>query len=124
MAVITATEAVQDKSGKVESYRWDAVTENDTCKPVRVVGKRDFTLSLHGSPGGSSTTLYMSSAGLSDPSTLATTDYWVGKDTVSGSAVALTADNTAANIVESAVWFQPFPSGGTSQNLTIYLEAK
>lgn len=124
MATITPAEAIQDKSGKVECYRWDAVTENDTCKPVRIVGKRDFTLSVHGDPGGSSTALYMSNAGLSDPSTLASSDYWAGKDVTDGGAVALDTDNTSANIVESAVWFQPFPSGGTSQSLTIYLEAK
>lgn len=124
MATITAVEAIQDKSGIVECYRWDAVTENDTCKPVRIAGKRDFTLSIHGTPGGSSTALYMSNMGHADPSTLASDDYWSGKDTATGAAVALDTDNTSSNIVESAVWFQPFPSGGSSQNLTIYLEAK
>ena len=124
MATITPVEAIQDVTGNTICYRWDAVTENDTCKPVRIVGKDDVTLSIHGTPGGSSTALYMSNMGHADPSTLANDDYWSGKDTVSGSAVALTNDNTSANIVESAVWFQPFPSGGSSQSMTIYLEAK
>ena len=117
MAVISAKKHIDDPSGRVTGYHWPAVTENDTCGPVRIPEHDDVTISIHDTPGGSSTALHISSES-------ETTGYYAAKDANTASAIALTTADTGALVSEVAVWYKPVITGGSSQNLDIMVVAK
>ena len=119
MAAITASEITTDPEGHVKVYMWTGVTESDTCTPVRFTDKDDITLSVHGTLGGSSWALHLSG----HDSTL--TDYYVATNQAdTTSAIALTVDNTAALVLETAAYFGPVRTGGTSVSVDLVLTGK
>lgn len=118
MAAIAATQITADAEGRVKGYKWAGVTENDTCTPIRFTDKDDMTFSVHGTLGGSSWALHLSG----HDSTL--TDYYVGTNQNTASAIALTTDNTAAQVLETGTYFGPVRTGGTSVSVDLVLTGK
>ena len=111
MAVISYEEHIQDNTGQTKGYRWSSVTESDTCEPVRIVGKDDVTISVHGTLGGATLTLNISSEGSG-------VNEWTSGD------VSLSTANTAALVSENGVYYKPVFAGGTSQSAKVVLIAK
>lgn len=116
MAEIPYTEHIQDPSGKTKGFHWPSVTESDTCQPVRLPGRADVTMSITGTPGGSSTALLLSNEESGQ-------DALPASNIVGGAAIALTAANTSATVLQNGVWYTPTPTGGSSQSLNITLIA-
>ncbi len=117
MAVIAAKQHIDDPSGRVIGYHWPSVTESDTCAAVRITDFDDITVTIHGTVGGSSTALHVSSES-------ASSGFYAAKDANTAAAIALTVADTGSLVSEVAAWYKPVPSGGTSQSIDITLIGK
>lgn len=123
MAAKSARVCFEATNGKVKGWVWEGITESDTCVPLRVEEFDDMTLSVHGTMGGASVACRGSNLDALVTDGLLT-DYFVMTDANAGTAVALTTDNTASVLLETATYIQPVPTGGSSQTINIVLGGK
>lgn len=116
MAVIPYTENLQDESGRMVGYHWPAVTEADTCQPVRITGKSDITISVTGTMGGCTVALVVASEESGQGG-------YNAASITSGNEIALSTTNTSDTALQKGIWYTPTPSGGSSQSIGITLVA-
>ena len=97
---------------QVNIYKWETVTENDTCLPVSASDKADKTFMATGAFGGGNISLQ----GTLDPDKvtyLIATDY-------GGNPITFTTDSWAA-VSELALYFRPSTPSGTSVDIDAWL---
>lgn len=113
---MAAIKPVISNAGKADGaclvVAWLAVTENDTCVPYQGGNLSDKSIHVTGAFGGSSTAVFGSNnqfattgAALRDPSS---------------TTIAITAE-TIKQVLENVDMIKPLVTGGSSQNLNIYM---
>ena len=100
-----------DKAPKWQGYAWTAVTEADTCAPVKIEPAMfAYSVQAAGTFGGATVALHGSLDG---------TNYVALKD-ASGTAIAMTAAGIASG-GQLALYLKPAATGGSSQSLNFTL---
>jgi len=112
MANITPTLVITDPIPGVETHFWETVTESDTPLASKSGGLLPLvsTIQVTGTFGSASVAVQGSNDNTA----------WVSLKDISGSVVAITAAG-GAEFSTAFKYIRPFPSGGTSQDLDIYI---
>ncbi len=113
MATITPVD--QTAPSGVSVYLWETLTEADTCASVDCNGTSFIAGSVQvvGTFGGATVVLQGSNDGTN----------WVSLKDVSGNAISI-ASAGAAEFSTAMLYIRPSASGGTSQDLDIYVSLR
>lgn len=106
--------SISNRGDGVRVLLWETITESDTCLPVTVEGLEGAVGNLQavGTFGGATVALQGSNDGAT----------WTALNDQNGDAIALaTTSGVAADFSTAMRYIRPSVSGGSSQDLDLYL---